>query len=84
MSESLVVDLFFIGRVVLLTGLLIGLPRVLRKGLLFGVYVGESAFESDPARRLRRQWDAGLLDPLLQIGAIRVADPVPDENGVGR
>lgn len=70
MSESLYVDLFFIGRVVLLTGLLIGLPRVLRKGLLFGVYVGESAFESDPARRLRRQWDAGCL--ALAIGALAV------------
>ena len=41
MSEAVVVNTFFIFRVFLVGGISLILPRIMRKGLLFGVYVGE-------------------------------------------
>lgn len=61
MSEALVVNLFLWVRVFLVGGILIMFPRIARKGLLFGVYVGEEFAESDPARKLLRGWDRGCV-----------------------
>jgi uncharacterized membrane protein len=40
-------------------------PRISRKGLLFGVYVGEEAFGSEEARRITRSWYRGMTFWLL-------------------
>jgi uncharacterized membrane protein len=35
-------------------------PRISRKGLLFGVYVGEEAYSSEEARQITRSWYWGM------------------------
>lgn len=60
-SEALVVSLFFVFRVLLVGGILLALPRIQRKGLLFGVYVGETVAEGAERRRLLRDWLRGVL-----------------------
>jgi uncharacterized membrane protein len=59
--------------VVLVGGLALLYPRIVRKGLLFGVYVGERAFEGDEARRITRGWDRGMLTSMaasLVLGGV--------------
>jgi uncharacterized membrane protein len=53
-----VVDL---GVVVFLGAFLAVLPRITRRGLLFGVYVGEQVADSAEAQRLTRRWTWGIL-----------------------
>ena len=60
-AEPLVVMLFFTVRVFLVCGFLYAFPRITRKGLMFGTYVGEKTAEGDEARGLMRQWDLGCL-----------------------
>lgn len=45
-----------IGEVALIGALVLVLPRVSRRGLLFGAYVGEAAWGGEDARRLVRTW----------------------------
>ena len=40
------------------------LPLVARRGLLFGVYVGESTSTGDEARRITRGWYTGMFAAL--------------------
>ena len=61
MSEAMVVNLFFTVRVFLVAGLLLLLPRIIRKGLLFGVYVGEEVAMGSAAEQLQRFWRRGCL-----------------------
>ena len=61
MSEAAVVNLFTVVRVCLIGGILFLIPLITRKGLLFGVYVGEEFAEGEAARRLRRRWNRGCL-----------------------
>ena len=61
MSEAVVVNLFLMVRVALVGGILLIFPRITRKGLLFGVYVGEEFAAGDQGRRLIRSWDTGCL-----------------------
>jgi uncharacterized membrane protein len=61
MGEVLVVNLFLWVRVFLVGGIFIMFPRITRKGLLFGVYVGEEASEAGAAREVLRSWDRGCL-----------------------
>ena len=56
MSEATVVNLFTVVRALLIGGFLMIIPLVTRKGLLFGVYVGEEFADGDHARGLRRSW----------------------------
>ena len=56
MNEAGVVNLFTVLRLLLIGGIFLILPRVTRKGLLFGAYVGEEFAEGDGARRLVRHW----------------------------
>jgi len=47
-------------------------PRIVRKGLLFGVYVGEGVFEGEAARRLTRRWNQAMwaaLGASIMLGA---------------
>jgi hypothetical protein len=48
-----------------LLGLLLLMPRIARRGLLFGVYVGETAGVGDEARRIGRRY---TVDVLLAAG----------------
>ena len=56
-------------------------PRIARKGLLFGVYVGEEAFEGEAARRITRSWYRGMIAAIilsLAAGAVlALATPNP-------
>jgi len=61
MDRAVVIMLFFVVRVFLVGGILFALPRIARKGLLFGVYVGEAFAGSDEARAVRRSWDRGCV-----------------------
>lgn len=47
--------------VVIVGGLLLLQPYVVRRGLLFGVYVGEERWGGDEARAITRQWVNGML-----------------------
>jgi len=58
--EAAVVNLFFTLRMFLLGGIFLVYPRVTRRGLLFGTYVGEELAGSDAVRRVRRSWDRGV------------------------
>ena len=61
MSEATVVNLFLTARVVLVGGIFLILPRITRKGLLLGAYVGEALADRDVARRLLGGWYRGCL-----------------------
>jgi uncharacterized membrane protein len=50
---------------VLIGGVFLLYPLIVRKGLLFGVYVGEEAFDSPTARTLTRRWTGAMLAALL-------------------
>lgn len=60
MSESGVVNLFFFVRVLLVGGIAMWFPRITRKGLFFGVYLGEAFFDGDGRRPILRTWDRGV------------------------
>lgn len=59
MSEAIVVNLALVIRVLLVGGILLVLPRITRKGLLFGVYIGEGAAERGAAQKLLARWSVG-------------------------
>jgi hypothetical protein len=61
MGEVVVVNLFLTIRVLLVGGFLLILPRITRKGLLFGAYVGEASADRDAARQLLRDWSRGCV-----------------------
>ena len=61
MGEVIVVNLFLLVRVFLVGGIFILFPRITRKGLFFGVYVGEEFPESDLAGGVLRGWDRGCV-----------------------
>ncbi len=61
MTDATVANVALVLRVCILGGALLALPRIGRKGLLFGAYVGEDQAETVSARNLRRVWDRGCL-----------------------
>ncbi len=81
MSEAVVVNLFLTVRVLLVGGILIALPSIMRKGLLFGAYVGETLADQDAARQVRESWYIGcvilmLLSLLVGYGISLAGQPV--------
>jgi uncharacterized membrane protein len=56
-------------------------PRVVRKGLLFGAYVGEETFDGEDAKDITRGWNRGIaiaLAACVLLGAVlSVATPDP-------
>ena len=62
--------LFTFVQVALLGGFLMILPAIGRRGLLFGVYVGESASEGEEARAMRRAWVRGMA---ILVGLVLAA-----------
>ena len=55
-GEAGVVNLFLMIRVLVVGALFIFLPRIGRKGLLFGVYIGEEVVEKDELAKILRRW----------------------------
>ncbi len=73
MSEVLVVNLFLWVRVFLVGGIFLLLPRISRKGLLFGVYVGEEFAGGRAYRALVKSWDRGcwfFMAAALLVGLV--------------
>ena len=56
MTETTIVNLTLSFRVFLIGGVFLILPHITRKGLLFGVYVGEAFADRDAARQLLGHW----------------------------
>ncbi|MCK5361371.1 MAG: hypothetical protein KAR22_00295, partial [Gammaproteobacteria bacterium] len=62
MSEvGLIAVVFLTLRVLLIGGLLVILPRITRKGLLFGTYIGERSAGQPSARRILSDWYRGCV-----------------------
>lgn len=61
MTEAAFINGATVVRVLLVGGIFLILPLVMRKGLLFGAYVGEEFAEGSRARRLVRRWYLGCL-----------------------
>jgi uncharacterized membrane protein len=55
-TERMVVWILAIGETLVLGGLFFLAPRITRRGLLFGVYVGEALSVGEEARRITRSW----------------------------
>ena len=70
MSEASFIELFIVLRGCLLGGFLLLWPAIVRKGLLFGVYVGEAVADGEGARALRKRWN--LASVLLTLAAVAV------------
>jgi uncharacterized membrane protein len=69
-EEAAVAYLALLLRVGVVGGLLLVLPRIARKGLLFGVHVGEERAKADDAHRLRRDWNRGCVAVMVAALAV--------------
>ena len=81
MTEAAIANLALGFRVLLVGGILLLLPRITRRGLLFGAYVGEALADRDAARRLRGSWYIGcvilmLLSLLVGLGISWAGRPI--------
>ncbi len=65
MGEAIVVNLALTFRVLIVGGFLLLLPRITRKGLLFGTYVGEASADRDAARMILGDWSRGCVFMML-------------------
>jgi uncharacterized membrane protein len=63
-EEAAVVMMFFMVRVCVVGAIMFAFPRIARKGLLFGMYLGEDHAETT-RRQLLRTWDKGSALILL-------------------
>jgi len=63
--EAVVVMMFFTFRVFLVGTIALVYPRISRKGLMFGTYLGEEQTEGLARRQLLRFWDRGCALVLL-------------------
>lgn len=61
MSEAALANLALVLRVLILGGILICLPRITRRDLVFGTYVGEANADRDAAHGLVSSWSRGCL-----------------------
>ncbi len=65
MTETMFVNLFLTVRVLIVGGFLFILPHIIRKGLLFGVYVGEEVAAGNAGRQVIRSWRRGCVFVML-------------------
>ncbi len=68
--EAAVVMAFFTFRVFLVGTIFFVFPRISRKGLMFGTYLGEEQSEGSARRRLLHTWDRGLA--LIMLSSLIV------------
>jgi uncharacterized membrane protein len=77
-TERIALNAFLLVEVVFVGGFLLLYPRIARKGLLFGVYVGEERSQADAARGITRAWYRGMIASLavaLAAGAVFATRP---------
>ena len=70
-AEAAVVMGFFTFRVFLVTTIFLVFPRISRKGLMFGTYLGEERAKGSARHQLLRFWDRGcnlILLVSLSVG----------------
>ena len=81
MNGNAVMSVVLLVESALVCALFLAIPRITRRGLLFGVYVGEEASSSEDARTLRDawlRWGALVLTAALAASAValwRLAPP---------
>ena len=81
MDKTTVVNLFLMLRVLIVGCILLVIPHITRKGLLFGVYVGEDVVKGQPGRQLLQSWRhrcllAILLSLVIGLGISVAGAPV--------
>jgi len=59
--DNTILNVYLLVEVATIGGFMLLYPRIARKGLLFGVYVGEERSRSDEARAITRSWYRGML-----------------------
>ncbi len=65
MDETTVINLALTVRVLLVGSILLVIPHITRKGLLFGVYVGEDVAKGRGGRQLLQSWRRRCLLTML-------------------
>jgi uncharacterized membrane protein len=63
--ERLFLDIYLLVDIATIGGFMLLYPRIARKGLLFGVYVGEERSQSDEARAITRAWYQGVIATIV-------------------
>jgi uncharacterized protein with PQ loop repeat len=81
MNEAMIANLALVFRVLLVGGILLILPRITRRGLLFGAYIGEALADHDAAREVLRRWYIGcvmlmVLSLLVGLGISLAGRPI--------
>lgn len=81
MNETILVNVFLMIRVTIVGGVLLVIPHITRKGLLFGVYVGEEVVKGRPGQQLLQSWRhrcllAMLLSLVIGLGISVAGAPV--------
>ena len=59
--DNTILNVYLLVEVATIGGFMLLYPRIARKGLLFGVYVGEERSQSDEARAITRGWYRGVV-----------------------
>ena len=82
MESNLVFVIALFVQLVVVGGLLLIQPFIVRRGLLFGVYVGEERWDGEEARSITRRWTVALVASMglgLVLAAVVVSldGPVP-------
>ncbi len=81
MNEAMIANLALVFRVLLVGGILLILPRITRRGLLFGAYISEALADHDAAREVLRRWYIGcvmlmVLSLLVGLGISLAGRPI--------
>ena len=63
--ENTFFNVYLLVEVATIGGFMLLFPRIARKGLLFGVYVGEERSQSDEARAITRTWYRGIIATIV-------------------
>ncbi len=81
MNEAILVNVFLTIRILIVGTALLVIPHIIRKGLLFGVYVGEDVVKGQPGRQLLQSWRyhcllAMLVSLIIGLGISVAGAPV--------
>lgn len=71
--EARVIGIVWLLELVAIVAIFVVMPRIARRGLLFGVYVGEDGASSDAARTLKKWWYLGMAVTCVASAAAFVA-----------
>lgn len=73
MSDRAVMILIMLLDVALAGAFVLVYPKIMRRGLLFGVYVGEERSQSDEARAITRSWYRGAIAAIVAVALASLA-----------